>query len=418
MTDYINTETSSGRGLVDIVGFDIGGVDSPEMYNNTIKEIVLGESLLTPGLQTSVTMQSAIYQPIGKNFDKFKNKTLSFSLRFNDYNDASRPPLTVSQQIYRLDNRHFMPLNVGQTEEFTIHACDSTLLENEKKLVSKSWSCTRPSEIVEYVLNSCVGADQVDVEQADPARDYIAENIHPFQVIAQQTNVALASGSDPSFVHYMTYKSYSGASVPTHHFRSLKSLTQQGAIMQFQQSETGLVGGGNYGNAGAVINFMFPCDFDYLTDLMNGIDENGQNKNSLAVFNEKNKSMSLLGNQSMGGCQGIGGYNFKIAMTNKGTERQQNSCNLDVENHLLLRQARMALLEKDRVALRITVPWNSNLSAGKVIGLSWQNKYNTSTPVYGSGEYLIVSLMHTIKLGGFSTTTMDCVSKTVGGGVV
>lgn len=421
--DYINTESSSGRGLVDIVGFDVAGIDSPEMYNLTIKEIVLGESLLTPGLQSSVTLQSAIYLPIGKNFDKFKNRSLQFSLRFNDYNDTTRPPLTVSQQIYRLDNRSFMPLNVGQTEEFTIHACDSTLLENERKLVSRSWSCTRPSEVVKTVLQ-CVGADNLDIESAEQARDYIAENIHPFQVVAQQSNVAWVNGKngkpDPSFVHYMTYKGYDGSGMPTHHFRSLKSLTDVAPddSLTFWQSETGLTGDGNYGNRNAVINFMFPCDFDYLSDLMNGIDENGNNMNSLAVFNEKNKSMSLLGNQQGGDCRGIGAYNFKVAMTNKGTEKQQQSCNLDVENHVLLRQARMALLEKDKVALRLTVPWNSNLAAGKVIRLMWQNKYDTTTSVYGSGEYLIVSLMHTVKLGGFSTTTMDCVSRTVGIGEV
>lgn len=409
--DYINLETSSGRGLVSIVGFDIAGVDGPELIQNTIKEINLTESLLTPGLQTSVTMQSAIYIPPGKNFDRFKNKTLSFSLRFNDLNDG-RPPLTVSQQIYRLDNRRFMPLNVGQTEEFTIHACDQTLLNDAKSLVSRSWKCTRPSEIVNYVLENCVGADRTDVETADPARDYIAENIHPFQVIAQQSNVALAQGNDPSFVHYMTYEN-----LGTHHFRSLKTLTQQAPVMSFEHAETGLTGPGNFGNQFAVINFSFPCDFDYLTDLLNGLDENGQDRNSLAIFNQKNKSMSLLGNQSKG-C-GLGGFNFKIAMSNQGTSKEQDGCNHDVETHLLKRQARMHLLDRDKIALRITVPWNARLNAGKVITLNWRNKTTDgNTPVYGSGNYLISSLTHTIKLGGFSTTTMDCVATTVGSGVV
>ena len=67
---YINKEPGSGaRGLVDIIDFDIGGLDNPEMRQLSIKEIVLGESLLTPGLQTTVTLQSFIYKPEGKNFE-------------------------------------------------------------------------------------------------------------------------------------------------------------------------------------------------------------------------------------------------------------------------------------------------------------------------------------------------------------
>ena len=78
---YTNIDLGSNdRGLVSIVGFDIGGLDEPEMRQLTIKEITLGESLLTPGLQTAVTFQNSIYLPAGKNFDKFKNKQIRFTL--------------------------------------------------------------------------------------------------------------------------------------------------------------------------------------------------------------------------------------------------------------------------------------------------------------------------------------------------
>lgn len=392
-------------GLISVYGFDIGGA-SGELDETTIKEIVLAESLTTPGLQTSATLQSFIYTQSTKNFDNFKNKPISFRL----VRENTGVSLQVNQQVYRLEQRSFMPTNVGQTEEMTVRACDQTLLNDAKTLVSKSWKCTKPSEVVDYVLNSCVGAKQTDVEKADPARDYIAENIHPFQVIAQQANVGLAQGDDPSFVHYMTYRNGG-----THHFRSLKSLTQGGAVAQFEHAETGWVNQGGYSNPKAVISFMFPCDFDYLSDLLNGIDESGESKNALAVFNPVAKSMSLLGNQTKG-C-GMGGFNFKQALTNGGTSKEQDSCNFGVEKYLLKRQARMALLERDKIGLRIVVPWNGNIHAGDIISLTWSNK-NGGGSVYGSGEYLVISMQHSIRLGGFSTTTMDCVSKTVGNGGV
>lgn len=389
--------------LVSVNGFNIGGIDYPQI---TIKEIVLAESLLTPGLQTSVTMQSALYTGTFKNFDAWKNQPISFSLT----REGGTGSLSVTQKVYRLDNREFMPVNVGLTEEFTVHACDQSLLNDAKSLVSKSWKCTNPSDIVSYVLQNCCGVNDVSgVDSCDPTRDYIAENIHPFQVVAQQANVAL-DGDDPSFVHYMTYEG-----IGKHHFKSLKSLCKpSGAVPTYVHGNTGLAGAGGYQNPNVALSFMFPCDFDYLSDLLNGLDENGQNMNTVALFNPFNLSAFQVGNSSQG-C-GIGGFNFKAAMTNSGSDKQMDSCNYEVEKYLLKRQARMALLERDKVALRMTVPWNPNLHVGRVINFDWKD--TKGNPVYGSGQYLISSMQHIIKLGGFSVTSLDCVSTSVAGGIV
>ena len=403
----ITFEIEDPVGPISVKNFDIGG-SIPD--NITIREINMVESLLAQSLQTSATLQSAIYDPSGKNFDLFKNQPLTFQLIRKNGSES----MIVNQQVYRMDNRDFMPVNVGQTEEFTIHACDKTLMEDTKSLVSRSWKCTTPDKIVSHVLDQCVKASQTKIGSAQPARDYIAENIHPFQVISQQAQVAL-DGDDPSFLHFMTYDSNSGEGV--HHFESLKSMTQGRSIATYNYGETGKLGGG-YQNKNVPINFSFPCDFDYLADLLNGV-ENGRGKNSIATINPVFKLFGMKMDGGGGGSDGcgIGAFNYKVATTNLGTSEQQNSCNIDVEGHLLRRQARMALLEKDKIALRITVPWNPNLHAGKIITLNWPNKIKGGI-VYGTGEYLISSLMHTIKFGGFSVTTMDCVSKSVGEGVV
>ena len=108
---------------------------------------------------------------------------------------------------------------------------------------------------------------------------------------------------------------------------------------------------------------------------------------------------------------------FKTAMSNVNTEQAQDSCPMDVQNHLLKRQARMGLLEQDKIALRLTVPWNASLNAGKVIRFERYSQDYPGTPLYGSGDYLIHSLTHIVKVGGYSTTVMDCVSTTVGQGI-
>jgi hypothetical protein len=64
----------------------------------------------------------------------------------------------------------------------------------------------------------------------------------------------------------------------------------------------------------------------------------------------------------------------------------------------------------------MTVPWNPMLHAGKVVRVKLFNREKIGVYNYGSGDYLISSLVHTIKRGGMATTTLDCVSETVGNG--
>jgi hypothetical protein len=380
-------------------------VDVPpeQLEDVTVAEIMLAESLLTPGLQTAITMKSFIYSPTPKDLDKFKNKTLKVKMESFD-----GPTMEIEQTIYRLDNRRFLGSNVSKTEEYILHACDQSLLNDAKSLVSKSWKCTAPSEIVEYVLKNCCGVekDKMDVEKAEPSRDYIAENIHPFRVVAQQANVALKD-DDPSFVHFMTYKNKG-----THVFKSLKTMSKADSKHTFKYSESGGAGGIN--NQSCAIGFSFPTDFDLLSDILNGINEKGEDKNTLSTTNPVSKSVSQQGNED-NGC-GLGGFNYKTAVTNKGTAQAQNSCEDNVEKHLLKRMARMGLIERDKIALRLLAPWSPDLHAGDIITLDW--KQTDGTPVYGDGNYMIVNLTHRIGYMGVGVTSLDCVAQTVGGGIV
>lgn len=374
------------------------GIKGQTFSDVVVKEIILGESLLTPGLQTAVTLQSFVYSPQPKIWGQYKNKDMTIKMT----QPGSGRNMMVVQKLYRIDNRE-LDVNVGSTETLTLHACDQSLLDDAQSLVSKSWKCTMPSEIVDNVLKSCANVQDAQVDNAGPARDYVAENIHPFQVVQQQCNVALYNGNDPSFLHYMTYEN-----LGTHYFRALGKLIGQGVKSEniFTNSQGANL---DYARGGAVISFSFPCDFDYLSDLLNGL-EGG---NSVSTINPFNQAGSLHGG-SIGGC-GIGKGNHKTAITNSGSARQQNSCEMKVEQYLLLRQARMGLLEKDKIALRIVIPWNPNLHVGDMIGFVWTGKADSSgTPIYGQGDYLIVALKHNIQLGGYGTTTLDCITGQIG----
>lgn len=386
------------------VSFSSGGA---EVIDFTVVEVILGESLLTPGLQTLVKAHSYIHSPNNKNFDRLKGAGIGISLEKDILREFGyQSTLDISQVVYRMSSRQLIN---NQTESLTLHACDQSLLNDAETLVSKSWKCESPSDIAEYVLRSCAGVKSLDVEYSTPPRDYMAENIHPFQVVNQQAGYALADGTDPSFLHYMTYENGG-----THHFRSLKTLTRQSPVAQFTYNDTHAA----YPNPNSIMTYSFPCDFDLLSDILNGIDGSGRPFGSVALFDPLLKSFSLMGNSAIG-C-GVGEGVFRYAISNQMSAQSMDACPDYAKEYLLKRQARMGLLEKDKVALKMTVPFNASLNVGKVVRVSLYNKelLPNQVPLYGSGDYLILNMFHHITLGGYSVTTMDCVSTTVGQGEV
>lgn len=389
------------------------GVSEYNLRELSVREINLLESIKTPGLMTSVMCDSYLHDPV-KDFDEFKNANLKIKITrpiLERY--GFNPVLEIDNVIYRLQNRKLINNN---NENMTFQGLHNTQLEDASKLMSFSRKCVTPSSIVSEVLQGCLGSSRNDVESSQPARDYIAENIHPFQVIAQQADVSIDPQSEPSFVHFMSYENKG-----THHFRSLYSLTQVDPPKKytFSFSETGNSLSGDvdrgYRNPNTVLTYSFPCDFDLLSDLLNGISTTGAFIGAGIFENPKNKLSSSL-NFTPGFCST--GATLKTAQTNINTAQDQDSCNIDVENHMLKRQARMGLLEQDKIALRLTIPWNAELHAGKVIRFERTSKDVKGKLLYGSGNYLIHTLTHIVKAGGYSTTVMDCVSTTVGQGLV
>lgn len=371
----------------------------------SVKEIILAESLLTPGLQTTVKFHSMVHQKYEetiKDFDGFKNAILNLKITrpvLKDFN--FREDMLVRQRIYRVSNRKQTTQNI---EELTVSACDDSLLNDARSLVSKSWKCTSPAQVVRDVLTQCakIPSTKLDIETENSSRSYIADNIHPFQVVAEQANAALANGNDPSFIHYMTYDNFG-----THHFRSLAYLIKQTPVATFNYAE-----GSNYAVPTYILKYEFPCDFDLLSDILNGIDVDGKEINTVAVLNPYSGQSSLFGG-TVSDC-GIGMGNIIHTVTNQGTAEEHNMCNSNIEKFRLRRQARMNLLEQDKIALRMTVPWNPDLHAGKTVdvNLYLKKEDGLDTVLYGSGRYLIASMVHNIKAGGYSTTTMDCISQT------
>lgn len=378
----------------------VDGVPETYLYESSIASVTLVESLLTPSIHTTVEVQDPVYwSPEGKvkDLDRFKGKTLTFSIYKKDI-DAS---LEVQQTIYRIDNRKLLNM---QIETYMMHAIDNDALLNASSRMARAWVCQTPSKVVHDALN-CIGAKNPNIETSSPRRNYNATNIFPYQVISEQAEVALANGTDPSFVHFMTFENVTGR----HNFRSIANMAKQGSIATYTWNEKGTSEAG-FTNPYSIMSYEFPCDFDLLSDILNGV-----NNSSSIVENVQNGILSVFGSQQTG-C-GLGAGVTKYALSDSGSS---DGCDVAVEKYIHLRQARISLLEQDKIGLRITVPFNPNLHAGSIITVEFISKDAVAMgqKEYGSGDYLICSLSHNYKAGGFGTTTLDCVAETAAAGVL
>lgn len=397
----------------------------------TINEVTMTESLLTPGLQTTVYIQSRTNTENPKILSDFANRNVTIRARrpiiSTLYGNRTRPDgekyvdsFETTQRIYRLSNRKNSNYEV---ESFQLELCDPTLLADAKNYVTKSWRCETPSKIVEDILKNCVGANSLNIESnVGPRKNYFATGIHPFQAITQQEEMALAGGKlDPSLVHFMTYQNSRSESIPTHNFRSLTQMALQNEVFEFFYSGKNS-NPYNYAIPEEIMMYSFPCDFDTLSDILNGIDINGSKYSSISGINPSTAAISFFSAETgMTPSSSPCGLPPWYAVTNLGSSLDDCS-NINSEAYLPRRKARMGLLDQDKIALRMTVPWNPNLNAGRVINVIIPNtnpdiKSDGARFNFGSGKYLISNLTHNIKLGGFGTTTIECVSNTVAAGV-
>lgn len=387
-------------------------VDGRQFQDVTVKEVVIGESLLNPSAHAVVTLQSAMYfRP--QDWDYFRCLPVSISIADNNNIPNNPRTMLVNQEVYRCDNRRFAQTNTGSVEELSLHTIDRSILRDAETIWEKSYSCATPAQVVSDALRQ-IGVTRFNITgSTGPGRPYVAESIHPLQAIQQQANVALYEGTDPSFIHYMTIREQTGENV--HNFRSLAELmSNKHTAYDIYAADTAVSGGNSFSDSFAslamrtAVTFNFPCDYDVLSDILNGVDCNGKNLNDVRTFNlvsgEFNSAMGALTQAA----------NIFKSITNLGTSQQQNSCETNVEKYLQKRQARMGMLERDKIALRITIPWSPWLHVGQQINFHWNNRYNPDKEQYGSGKYLILHMTHNIQYGGYAVTTLDCIANTFG----
>jgi len=407
------------------LGILVDGISSELHDQVTVSEISMTESLSTPGLMTTIILQSATNTdrhgevsseesetPV-KNLDEYYAKVCVIAatrpILRELYGDSFKWEFKTEQIIYRLSDRVKINYNV---EQYRLDLCDPSLLLDAKRFISKSWKNVTPDEVVRDVLGNLPTVN-LDVEEVNPKKDYIAGYLHPFQIVNQQSELSLTKTNkvDPSLVHFMTYQNINGQDIPTHNFRSLTAMAKQEPIFDFAYSAKDTQDL-NYSNPHDIMTYSFPLDFDALSDVLNGVDyKNGKSFIQMNALNSLTNRVSGFGAASSGPAT-----TPWIERSNLGTEDTQNSAPLASEQIKVLRRARMGLIEQGNIALNMTVPFSPFLNAGRTITATFYNTQNGSKN-YGTGKYLIVNMTHNIKMGGLGITMLECVSDSVQRGV-
>lgn len=486
LADRTNTKTFKGYDpntsvIVDM--FDIDVEDKKLLAELSLLEIYIQESLLSP--MPSMTIKVMDTTQLIKNLFYWKvNKGQPPKVKINlinPYIDGKKGILIDNLRIYRLDNRRLINYNA---EEFNIHMVHDTAFNNMTGRMSHHYKKTELSKVVEDAMLSIGLSGSSDIEKTDLIRNYVSNNQHPYQVIAEIADMAMKGNRAP-FLHYMTFENVIGKQ----YFKSLNTLVVKNKVTgTYKFNEAGrnkqLIDPYN------IMSYEFPCDFDTLLDMSQGILHNQKlykdHKPSVVSINPFDGEVYLVDGKSHGNpkTQGFGGTlntgawsNINLFETSKkvnsgstgipglpaglsnltggiggitnGISSLQSGLGLaqnfltgnyfgaigalfslfgggekppvpwigiadqpsSVEKYFHTRPELLAFLHRERVDLKIVVPFSPERHVGDKINVEFYSKREKtkSSKDFGSGEYIIVHMTHSIKVGSYGTTTFECI---------
>lgn len=425
-----------------IKDIDIGVKDKDIIFNELSgTNVYVHESILSPTVQISITFVDTIHiiknllqYKVSKNGDMPNLSMTVINPQFDIpgagkvhsvQRDAELP--INNFKIFRMDGRR--PLNYHM-EQFTLHICSPSIIKNQIYRMSHFYKMKELSKVVEDALES-VGVKKGNrfVEKTDLKRDYVSNNQHPFQVISEISDMAMKD-NHAQFLHFMTTEEVQGK----HYFCSLDHLIKRAkekkASVDFEYvyEEKGL---NNTFDINDIMTYEFPCDFDTLLDLSGGIIHNQadreDHKPSMVSINPFDGGVFLVDGKIHGDnkTRGFGGVLNAGAWSNRNNfESTRTMGNFmgqsivgepnrssGVEKYLHKRTENISFLHREKTDLKIIVPFNPIIHAGKLIRATFYSKRETGSKVknYGTGVYLICHLTHDIKIGNYGTTTLECI---------
>ena len=416
---------------------DLFEVDIDDKVNMTaelsISDVYIYESLLSPMPTMTVKLTDTTHLIKNLYYWKMKgNQPPNVKIHIlNPYIDGKKGILIDNLKIYRLDERKSVNYH---TETFNLHMIHNTAFNNMTARMSEYYKKVELSKVIDDAMTSLGVSSASEVEKTEIIRNYMSNNQHPFQVISEIADMAM-NGSRVPYLHYMTFENVVGK----HYFKSLNALCVKNKV----------VGTYKYNEKGAqrqlidpynIMSYEFPCDFDTLLDLSSGILHNKDlykdHKPSMVSINPFDSEVYLVDGKSHGArkTQGFGGVlntgawsNINLFEASKGGnggqqgpggQQQQGEIGQgiadqpsQVEKYLHRRTEILSFLHRERVDLKITIPFTPERHVGDKINVEFYSKRDGdgTRKDFGSGEYLVVHMTHNIKVGSYGTSTLECI---------
>ena len=81
-----------------------------------------------------------------------------------------------------------------------------------------------------------------------------------------------------------------------------------------------------------------------------------------------------------------------------------------VENYLHKRVEPITLLHREKIDLKMVVPFNPEAHVGQLLDVTFESiRFPAANKDFGTGIYLVAHMTHNIKVGAYSTTTFELI---------
>jgi len=338
-------------------------------------------------------------------------------------------------RIYKTSDRK--PSGNMNSEVYTLYFCSEELLLSEQTKISKSYTGTEISKIIENILVEKLKVKKKNIqviEQTIGMYDFVLPRLKPFEAISWLSTYARPKITGTIGADMLFFETKNGFN-----YRSLQSMFKEpiystyryqaknieDSIQDFQEKTI------------TVLDYEFVKTYDALEDINSGtfanklisIDPLARTYKTIEFnysdYFEKKKTSSLNKNDVLVPLKNRLGKTqnesydsrIKVSTSNASQNQLQYVKNIPgsvakdiaVENYIPLRTAQLGLA--NYTVVKITIPGDPGITAGRTINFNLLTLKPSSNKKeldrYYSGTYLVSAVRHIISSGGAYQTVLE-----------
>jgi hypothetical protein len=338
-------------------------------------------------------------------------------------------------RIYKTSDRK--PSGNMNSEVYTLYFCSEELLLSEQTKISKSYSGTKISSMVESILIDKLKVKKTNIQKIEETTgvyDFVIPRLKPFEAISWLSTYARPKSTGTVGADMLFFETKNGFN-----YRSLQSMFKEpiygtyryqaknieDSIQDFQEKTV------------TILDYEFVKTYDALNDINSGAFANKlisidplartyqTTEFNYSTYFEEKKTSSLNINgvlvplkNRLGKTQNEASDSRIKVLTSNASQNQLQyvkdipgsvAKDISIENYVPLRTAQLGLA--NHTIVKITIPGDPGITAGRTIefNLLTLKPSNTKKDLdrYYSGTYLVSAVRHIISSGGSYQTVLE-----------